>query len=191
VRNSIRMLALLVMFGSPLVAEAGSRRGPVRRGYTQPQAYRKPQTITPENPAVVQARQQRLTKLKSDLEAIAPRTAPTREQTAAVYQDLMAVVDGSNKPAPATVQKLSADLANLMSRRAAKPPLDTQQLSRNLKVVMNSAYEMALSTHMATRSSEQLLKGAGAADADAKAIINDLTTITTQAAAQGPPGMIR
>ena len=151
----------------------------------QPQAYKKPQTITPEAPAVVQARQQHLAKLKADLEAIAPKATPSKEQTTALYQSLMAVVDGSNKPTPATVQKLSADLAAMMSRRGSKSALDTQSLAKNLKVVMNSAYVMTLDSHVATRNSQELLKDAGAADPDAQAIVKDLKTIATQAAAAG------
>jgi hypothetical protein len=157
----------------------------------QKPAYYKPQTITPENAAVVKARQERLAKLKSDLEAIAPKAAPTKEQTAAVYQDLMAVVDGSNKPTPAAVQKLSVDLAAAMSRRGGKSTLDSQSLSKNLKTVMNAAYVMTLDSHVATRNSQELLAAAGAADPDAQAVAKDLKAIADQAAAQGRPGMIR
>jgi len=157
----------------------------------QPQAYKKPQTVTPEDPAVAQARQQHLARLKADLEAIAPKATPSKEQTTAVYQSLMAVVDGSNKPTPATVQKLSADLAAMMGHRASKSKLDMQSLAKNLKVVMNSAYVMVVDSHVATRNSQQLLKDAGAAEPDAQAIVKDLTSIATQAAAAGRPGMIR
>ena len=191
-RTLTSLLALFVALAAPLVAEAGRPRGghgmmmPV-----QPQAYKKAQTVTPEDPAVVQARQQRLAKLKTDLEAIGPKATPSKEQTTALYQSLMAVVDGSNKPTPASVQKLSVDLAAMMSRRASKSKIDVQGLANNLKVVMNSAYVMTLDSHVATRNSQALLKDAGAADPDAQAIVKDLTSIATQAAAAGRPGMIR
>jgi hypothetical protein len=35
------------------------------------------------------------------------------------------------------------------------------------------------------------MKSSGTADSDAQAIADDLKAISTQAAAQGPPGMIR
>jgi hypothetical protein len=187
------MLAFSLVLAAPLTAQAGHHHGSSRGFIMIPQkpAYKKPQTVTPENPAVVQARQQRLAKLKADLEAIAPKATPTEAQTAAVYQDLMAVVDGSNRPAPAMVQKLSAHLAGVMARRGPKTALDTQTLAQNLKVVMNSAYVMELQSHMATRTSHELLTASGAADADSQAVVNDLKTIATQALAQGKPGMIR
>src|SRR6516162_1387452 len=103
VRAFTIVLTSFVALTAPLVARAGGRGGHHHGGMMiipQKPAYYKPQTITPENAAVVKARQERLAKLKSDLEAIAPKAAPTKEQTAAVYQDLMAVVDGSNKPTP-------------------------------------------------------------------------------------------
>lgn len=189
-RTLTGLLVLFVALAAPLVAEAGRGRS-VGRMPVQPQAYKKPQTVTPEAPAVAQARQQHLAKLKTDLEAIAPKATPSKEQTTAVYQSLMAVVDGSNKPTPATVQKLSTDLAAMMSHRTAKAKLDTQTLAKNLKTVMNSAYVMTVDSHVATRNSQQLLKDAGAADLDAQVIAKDLKTIADQAVAQGRPGMIR
>ena len=103
----------------------------------------------------------------------------------------MGVVDGSNKPTAATVQKLSVDLAAMMSRRGGKSTLDTQTLAKNLKTVMNSAYVMVVDSHVAARNSQELLKAAGTADPDAQAIAKDLKAIADQAAAQGKPGMIR
>jgi hypothetical protein len=50
---------------------------------------------------------------------------------------------------------------------------------------------MALDSHMATRKSQELLKAAGAAEIEAKAVVSDLEKIAAQAAAQGRPGMIR
>ena len=194
-RTLTTTLALFVALTATLSAQAGPHRGASHRGGvmpTQPQAYKKPQTITPENAAVVQARQQAPGQAQSrSRRRHSPKKSPTKEQTTALYQALMAVVDGSNKPTPATVQKLSADLAAMMSRRGTKPGIDTQHLAESLKVVMNSAYVMTLDSHVATRTSQDLLKAAGTADPDAKAIVKDLETIATQAAAQGRPGMIR
>jgi hypothetical protein len=190
VRIEITVFAVIVCLAAPMSVEAGPPRGGLR-GFRQPQAYRKKQTITPENPDAALARQQHLDRLKTDLDAIAPRSTPTDEQKTALYQDLVAVVDGSSKPAPSTVKQLSADLATLMSGRGQDRSFDTQKLARDLKVVMNSAYLTSTAVHSATRASQELLKSSGAADPAAQAIVNDLKTISTQAAAQGRPGMIR
>jgi hypothetical protein len=165
----------------------------MRRGFTvvQPQAYRKNQTITPENAALVQARLERLNKLKTDLEAIAPRSTPTKEQTTALYQDLLAVVDGSSRPTPAVVQQLAADLASMMSRLGKSGSIDTIKLVQSLKVVMNSAYLSPVNVHAATLASLDVLNTSGIADGDSQAIARDLKAISTEAAALGRPGMIR
>jgi hypothetical protein len=191
VRKATPVLALFVAMATPLTTQAGHG---VRHGgfvVVQPPKYFKPTKITPENPAVVQARQQHLAKLKGDLEAIRPAAAPTKEQAAALYQSLMSVVDGSNKPAPAAVQKLATDLTAMLAHRGTKTAIDTQKLAQCLKVVMNSAYVMTLDSHMATRTSQDLLKASGSPEPDTQAIVGDLKTIATQASAAGRPGMIR
>jgi hypothetical protein len=190
VHTKTAWFAVIVSLSASLWAEAGSPRGGLR-GIRQPQAYRKKQTITPENGEVSRARQEHLDKLKSDLIAIAPRSTPTQDQKTTLYQDLLAVVDGSKKPAPAAVQQLSADLAGFLSRRGQGRALDTQRLAQDLKVVMNSAYMTSTVVHSATRASQELLKSAGAAEPDTRAIVTDLETISNQAAAKGRPGMIQ
>ena len=189
-RTQTALLAMLVCLAGPLSAEAGKGRS-MSRGFSQPQAYRKNQTIIPEKSAVVQARQQHLEKLQADLGAIAPHSTPTQNQKTALYQDLLTVVDGSSKPAPALVQHLSNDLADTMSRLNKGASVDTRKLAQSLKVVMNCAYLSPVNVHTATVASVDLLKSSGISVASTQSIADDLKAISTQAAAQGRPGMIR
>ena len=131
-RSFTTLLTLSVAPAAPLVAEAGRGRS-VGRMPVQPQAYKKPQTVTPEDPAVVEGPARAPGETQDQ-----PRRhrAQGNAHQGADHRGL-SVPDGRrrrlNKPTPATVQKLSADLASMMSRRELKSTLDTQALAKNLK----------------------------------------------------------
>ena len=190
-RTPTSLLAVLIVLAIPLAAQAQKHRG--MGGYRIPPpkiVKMKPQKITPNDPALAAAREKSFNKLKADLDALAPKTTVTKEQRAELQKDLLAVVDGSNKPAPASVQRLSTDLADTLVKRN-RPAIDTAQLARDLKTVMNSAYATTLDVGKAIKDVPPRLQASGLAETDAQIIAKDLRAISTAAAAAGQAGMIR
>ncbi len=190
----MRKVASLLIAVVLLAVPPSSRAYPPRRGGMrippQKPSYFKPQKITPESPAVVEARARGLAKLKADLDAVAPKAKVTPEQQAALVHDLMAVVDGSNKPPAAPVRQLSGDLAAALAHRGSGT-LDTEKLARELKVVMNSAYTSPVVVTRTINAGQDLWRASGVAATEAKTITADLKAIAAQVRAQGQPGMIR
>jgi hypothetical protein len=188
-RKTPSLLIAIALLAAPMSARAYPPRGGYRIPPQKPR-YIKPQKITPENPAVAEARAKRLAKLKADLDAIAPKAKVTPEQQDALVQDLMAVVDGSNKPPAAPVRQLSGDLAAALANRGPGT-LDTEKLAGELKVVMNSAYTAPVVVTRTINAGQDLWKASGVAADVAKTITADLKAIASQVQAQGQPGMIK
>ena len=188
------VLAALAVLSAPLAAQAQHHRGMSGgRIYIPPPKLHpiKPQTITPKNAALAAAQEKSFNKLRTDLEALKPRATVTREQKAELQKDLLAVVDGSNKPTPAAVQKLSADLADVLAKRTGPTALESDQLTHDLKTVMNSAYATSLDVGKAIKDGQATLKSSGLSEADAQVIVKDLRAVATAATAGSAPGMIR
>jgi hypothetical protein len=187
-------LAALIVLAAPLAAQARRHRGMGGgRIYLPPPKLHpiKPQTITPKNAALAAAQEKSFNKLKADLEAVQPRAAVTKEQTAKLQKDLLAVVDGSTRPKPATVRTLSADLADVLAKRSGPTALETDQLAHDLKTVMNSAYSSVVDVSKAIKDGQATLKASGLSEADAQIIARDLKAISTEITAAGQPGMIK
>jgi hypothetical protein len=194
VRKPTFVLAALIFASTPLAAQAQRHHsmGGGRIFIPPPSVHPiKPQTITPKNAALAAAQERSFNKLKADLEALKPRSPVTREQKAELQKDLLAVVDGSNKPTPAVVQKLSADLAEVLAKRTGPTGLESEQLAHDLKTVMNSAYTMPVDVTKAIRSGQATLKSSGLSETDSQIIAKDLRAISSAATAGGRPGMIR
>jgi hypothetical protein len=194
VRRPTFVLAALIVLTAPLAAEAQRHHtmGGGRIYIPPPKLHPiKPQTITPKNAALAAAQEKSFNKLKADLEALKPKATATKEQKAELQKDLLAVVDGSNKPASAAVQKLSADLADVLAKRTGPTGLDSDQLAHDLKTVMNSAYAIPVDVSKAIKDGQATLKSSGLSETDAQLVAKDLKAISSAATAAGQPGMIR
>lgn len=142
------------------------------------------------DPAVVAAMQRKLSKLKSDLDAIAPKAQPTSQSKTSLQQDLLDVVDSKDKPAAKPVSQLATDLADVIAKRS-KPALDTDGLAHELKTVMNSTYAPPANVAKSIKRSETLLKDGGVDLADAALVTKDLKAIAEAAKAKGQAGLVK
>ena len=136
------------------------------------------------------AQQQRLNKLKADIDAIAPKAEPNKDQKGSIQKALMDVVDSSHKPSEKPVHQLAEDLANVVAKRS-KTTLDTTLLSQDLKVIMNSANTTTVTVHKAIKHGEGVLKDSGISTSDVQIITTDLKAVADAAKAQGQVGLIK
>jgi hypothetical protein len=190
-RLSILALAVLALLMAPMTAHAQRGRG---RGYQIPPqkpAFRKAQKITPNDPKLILAQHEHFEKLKSNIEGITPGITDPNEQKTALKDSLLAVVDGSTKPAAPMVGQLSSDLANAMAARRSGSNLDTTRLVQDLKTVMNGAYITPIQVTRASNHAQTVLKAGGISPKDTQLIANDLKAIADALRAQGQPGMIK
>jgi hypothetical protein len=129
-------------------------------------------TPTPLTPG-----QQAYANFQAGLFGINSNSPPEAKQTLA--KELGNVAQGANKPAPATVSKLSDHLTAAMAEAKLTTPRKTR-LAQDVAVLLNSAATPPAQKQAMIQDVQSILQSGGSSSENAAAVAADLQTVTDE-----------
>ena len=141
-------------------------------GHRYGRTYRNP------NNSLAQARLRHLTKIKADLDSVAPGTTVSPNHKTTLQRDLMAVVHNAGRPAGASVHQLSQDVINALAHRKT-PGVDTRDMTYALEAVMNPMNLSRAELNQAVRRGGSILKASGSPAADVKEVERSMNLLAS------------
>ena len=120
-----------------------------------------------------------VTELVKDLQDIKSGSTVTQDQVKTLANSLMTLAQGTTKPNPATVDKLAADLADVISDGGVSNS-DIKLICDDLKEVMNSANIPQSEVDAAIQNAQAIFIASGVNKGDALEVQADLEAIAKE-----------
>lgn len=120
--------------------------------------------------------QRHYNKLVADLDSLPPHFQVADIHRNTIRNDMMALIQGGNRPSTATVQQLSHNLSNAMARRKSQA-INTSMLAGDIQLVLNSAQVPQARIDQAMTQTQTVLKQGGFAQADIQTVVADMRAV--------------
>jgi len=120
--------------------------------------------------------QRHYTRLVNDIDMLSPQFQVLDTHRNKLKADIQLLVEGSNQPTASTVQQLSHNLANAMTRRT-NPVLNTSILADDIRYVMNSGQLPKADVDQAISQTQNVLKEGGFTRDDIQLVVADMHAV--------------